>query len=77
MISIVVPCYNEEEAIPFFYPELKKYLDEIPETYEILFVDDGKLAAVGNHDTLYETCPAYRKMVDLQRLEEEGGAVHG
>jgi len=44
---------------------------------KILFVDDGKLAAVGNHDTLYETCPAYRKMVDLQRLEEEGGAVHG
>ena len=44
---------------------------------KILFLDDGKLAAVGNHDTLYETCPAYRKMVDLQRLEEEGGAAHG
>ena len=44
---------------------------------KILFIDDGHLAAVGNHDTLYETCPAYRKMVDLQRLEEEGGAVHG
>jgi len=29
---------------------------------------------VGKHDELYETCPAYRKMVDLQRLEEEGGA---
>ena len=41
---------------------------------KILFIDDGKLAAVGKHDDLYETCPAYRKMVDLQKLEEEGGA---
>ena len=40
---------------------------------KILFLDDGRLVAVGTHDRLYETCPAYRKMVDLQRLEEEGG----
>ena len=40
---------------------------------KILFIDDGKLAAVGKHDELYESCPAYRKMVDLQKLEEEGG----
>ncbi len=39
----------------------------------ILFLEDGHLAAWGPHATLYETCPAYRKMVDLQRLEEEGG----
>ncbi len=43
---------------------------------KILFIDDGKLAAVGTHDELYETCAAYRKMVDLQRLEEEGGAAN-
>jgi len=43
---------------------------------KILFIDDGKLTAVGTHDELYNTCPAYRKMVDLQRLEEEGGAAH-
>ena len=42
---------------------------------KILFLDDGRLAACGPHAELYETCPAYRKMVDLQRLEEEGGAV--
>ncbi len=41
---------------------------------KILFLDNGRLAAVGTHDDLYKTCPAYRKMVDLQRLEEEGGA---
>ena len=40
---------------------------------KILFIDDGRLVAVGSHDALYETCPAYQKMVDLQRLEEEGG----
>ena len=43
---------------------------------KILFIEDGKLAACGKHDQLYETCSAYRKMVDLQKLEEEGGASH-
>jgi ATP-binding cassette subfamily B protein len=40
---------------------------------KILFIEDGCLAAVGTHNELYETCSEYRKMVDLQRLEEEGG----
>ncbi|MBQ8579517.1 MAG: ABC transporter ATP-binding protein [Oscillospiraceae bacterium] len=40
---------------------------------KILFIDDGCLAAAGPHAQLYETCAEYRKMVDLQRLEEEGG----
>ena len=44
---------------------------------KILFIDDGRLVAVGTHDGLYGSCPDYRKMVDLQRLEEEGGAAHG
>ena len=39
---------------------------------KILFIDEGRLTAVGPHLELYETCPAYRKMVDLQKLEEEG-----
>ena len=40
---------------------------------KILFIDEGRLAAVGTHDELYASTPAYRKMVDLQQLEEEGG----
>ena len=43
---------------------------------KILFLDEGRLAAVGTHEELYETNGAYRKMVDLQRLEEEGGEHH-
>ena len=40
---------------------------------KIIFIDDGRIAAVGTHQELYETSSAYRKMVDLQKLEEEGG----
>ena len=40
---------------------------------KILFIEEGELVAVGNHTELYENCPDYRKMVDLQKLEEEGG----
>ena len=39
----------------------------------VLFIEDGRVAAFGKHEELYATCPAYTKMVDLQRLEEEGG----
>ena len=44
---------------------------------KILFVDDGCLAAVGTHAELYANNTEYRKMVDLQRLEEEGGEHNG
>ena len=40
---------------------------------KILFIEDGILAGIGTHQELYETNEEYRKMVDLQRLEEEGG----
>ena len=40
-ISIVVPCYNEEESIPLFYNELKKVFDSRKEVLEIIYVDDG------------------------------------
>ena len=43
---------------------------------KILFLEDGRLTAVGTHAELQETCPAYAKMVELQKLEEEGGVSH-
>ena len=41
---------------------------------KVLFIDNGRVAAFGKHEELYATCKDYRKMVDLQKLEEEGGA---
>ena len=43
---------------------------------KLLFIDDGALVDVGTHAQLYARCEAYRRMVDLQKLEEEGGAEH-
>lgn len=41
---------------------------------KIIFVDDGKILAVGTHTELYESCEKYRNTVDLQRLDEEHSA---
>ena len=40
---------------------------------KIVFIDDGRVVDVGSHAALYQRCPDYRKMVDLQRLEDELG----
>ena len=46
ILSIIVPCFNEEQAIPYFCKELKQEMKEISElypyfSYELIFVDDG------------------------------------
>ena len=41
VISIIVPCHNEEEALPLFYREITKTMKTIKSDYELLFIDDG------------------------------------
>ena len=42
MISIIVPCYNEEEAIPFFYEKINEVIAKMKKVkFELIFVDDG------------------------------------
>ena len=42
MISLIIPCYNEEESIPYFIKEINKVIDLMKkEKFELIFVDDG------------------------------------
>ena len=58
-ISIIVPCYNEEDSIPLFYQEIKKVMKEMKKvTFELIFINDGskdqtllKLRELAMHDS--------------------------
>ena len=54
LISIIVPCYNEEETISIFYKETQKYIEEMKVknkelNFEYIFVNDGS-----KDDSIYE-----------------------
>ena len=46
-------------------------ISTIKELDKIVFVEDGRVTAVGSHEELLASCPEYARMVELQRLEEE------
>lgn len=61
LISIVIPAYNEEEALPLFYGQLREVLNKLEDDFEIIFVNDGssdQTAAI------------------IERLASEDPAVH-
>lgn len=41
LLSLIVPCYNEQESIPLFYAETMKVVQGMDCAYEFVFVDDG------------------------------------
>ena len=43
LLSVVVPCYNEKDAIPIFYNKIKEISDKMKEylDFEVVFIDDG------------------------------------
>ena len=40
-ISIIIPCFNEEESLPLFYAEMEKIKSQIDDNFEYIFVNDG------------------------------------
>ncbi|MCD8120540.1 MAG: ABC transporter ATP-binding protein/permease [Lachnospiraceae bacterium] len=46
-------------------------ISTVQEMDKIIFLEEGRVLAVGTHDELYDRCGEYRKMVDLQKLEDE------
>ena len=61
VMSIIVPCLNEEEVLPLFYQALEALIPELGTEIEYVFVDDG------SNDGTLELLKAYR---------EQNSAVH-
>ena len=40
-VALIVPCYNEQEALPIFYEEVMKVVTTMNCQYELIFVNDG------------------------------------
>jgi glucosyltransferase len=76
LLSIVVPCFNEEETVDLFYDAVTKVLKTMDIEYEIIFVNDGskdktleKTVALHNHDVTHV------KVVDFSRNFGKEGAL--
>ena len=69
-LSLIVPCYNEEKALPYFYREAKKVLTDMGVSYEMLFVNDG--SSDGTADYLRELAAADER-VDYLSLARNFG----
>ena len=42
LISLIVPCYNEEEALPYFYKEICEVAKKMKDlNFEFIFINDG------------------------------------
>lgn len=63
LISLIVPCYNEEQALPFFYDETTRVLSGMDVDYEMLFINDG--SSDGTLDYLKELAAKDRHVVYL------------
>ena len=42
LVSLVIPCYNEQESLPYLYEELDKITEKLQKFgFEFLFINDG------------------------------------
>lgn len=61
LLSVVVPCFNEQESIPLFYAAMEQVRNKLPLDFEYVFVDDG------SRD---------RTLVELRKLAHDQSNVH-
>ena len=68
LLSVIVSCYNEEKALPYFYEEINKVLTEMKQlNYELIFVDDGSTDKTLNIIKAYSKIDKKVKYISFSR----------
>ena len=67
MLSIVVPCYNEEETVPLFYQAVQQQLPKIYQQVEYIFINDGSDDETLNELRLLARNDAHVRYVSFSR----------
>lgn len=68
LLSVVVPCYNEEKMVPLFYNAVTEVLESMPLSYELIFVNDGsKDTTLDQMLRLYEAHRDTVRVIDFSR----------
>jgi glycosyltransferase involved in cell wall biosynthesis len=73
LVSFIIPCFNEEEALPIFLNEIEKYMDQIPKfESEIILINDGST------DSTLDAMKSIQKQfnrVTILDLPEQSGKI--
>ncbi len=81
LLSVVVPCYNEEENISYFYEEFiknKEFFDQEDLDYEIIYIDDGSRDRTVEEIRKLHELDAKVKMISFSRnFGKEAGLLAG
>ena len=76
VISVVVPCFNEEESIPLFYREMERVRMKMGEKFEYIFINDGSSdGTLSVLQKLHVTDSNVHYLSFSRNFWERGGAV--
>ncbi len=75
MLSVVIPCFNEQDRLPASIDAIKRYLAARGEDYELIFADDGSLDGTQQVITAAMDSAANVRMVRLPRNRGKGRAL--
>jgi len=78
-ISIVIPCFNEEEALPVYYEEMSRIMKQMQGVdFELLFVDDGSSdRTLGIMKSLHERDERYKYLSFSRNFGKEAAIYAG
>ena len=75
MLSVIVPCYNEEENIPLIVSKFNKILEESDEDIEVILVNNG---STDNSKNIFEnTILNIKQKIRILNVKKNIGYGHG